>query len=93
MKIVSESPFSGKTFFIQLPPGFHDEEAVKEMRYSRLGHTDMLVSNFGLGGTPFGAEICAGHIGYTQYGYKWDAAKWPLDISLNFSANFSRSVP
>ena len=36
-------------------PGFHDESAVKGMRYSRLGRTDMVVSNFGLGGTPFGA--------------------------------------
>ena len=43
-----------------LPPtyvyGFHDESAVREMRYSRLGSTDMVVSNFGLGGTPFGAD-------------------------------------
>ena len=36
-------------------PGFHDDSAVREMRYSRLGTTDMVVSNFGLGGTPFGA--------------------------------------
>ena len=37
-------------------PGFHDDSAVREMRYSRLGRTDMVLSNFGLGGTPFGAE-------------------------------------
>ena len=37
--------------------GFHDESAVRKARYSRLGRTDMVVSNFGLGGTVFGAKL------------------------------------
>ena len=39
-------------------PGFHDESAVKRMIYSRLGNTDMIVSNIGVGGVAFG--------GYTE---------------------------
>jgi hypothetical protein len=35
-------------------PGFHDEASVKKMRYSRIGNTNMIVSNFGMGGSQFG---------------------------------------
>ena len=35
-------------------PGWHDEELVKKMRYSRLGRTDLLVSQMGFGGCVVG---------------------------------------
>jgi hypothetical protein len=35
-------------------PGFHDEASVKKMRYARIGNTNMIVSNFGMGGAQFG---------------------------------------
>ena len=35
-------------------PGWHSEELVKKMRYSRLGLTDLLVSQMGFGGCVVG---------------------------------------
>ena len=35
-------------------PGWHSEELVKKMRYSRLGRTDLLVSQMGFGGCVVG---------------------------------------
>lgn len=41
----------------ELPPtfvkGFHDEEAVRKMKYKRLGNTDMIVSHLSIGGGAF----------------------------------------
>lgn len=41
----------------QLPatfiPGFHDEAAVRRMKYVPLGDTGLMVSQIGLGGTGF----------------------------------------
>ena len=34
--------------------GFHDEERVRNIRYNRLGGTDMVVSNYSLGSCSFG---------------------------------------
>lgn len=40
-----------------LPPtfveGFHDEEAVRKMKYNRFGTTDMIVSQLSFGGSIF----------------------------------------
>lgn len=48
-----------------LPPtyveGFHDLEAVKVMKYKRLGRTDLLVSKLSFGGGPLGC-----HYGYNN---------------------------
>nr|CAD7577523.1 unnamed protein product [Timema californicum] len=33
--------------------GFHDEEAVRKMKYSKLGDTDLEVSILGLGGAAY----------------------------------------
>ncbi len=42
----------------ELPPtyvaGFHDESSVRQMKYARLGKTDMVLSSLGLGGAAFG---------------------------------------
>ena len=35
-------------------PGWHSEELVAKMRYSRLGRTDLLVSQMGFGGCVVG---------------------------------------
>lgn len=34
-------------------PGFHDEAAVRRMKYVPLGSTGLMVSQIGLGGTGF----------------------------------------
>lgn len=40
-----------------LPPtfvsGFHDEQSARRLRYTRLGKTNMVVSNYSLGGAAF----------------------------------------
>lgn len=40
-----------------LPPtfvqGFHDEEAVRKMKYTPLGDTGLIVSQIGIGGAGF----------------------------------------
>ena len=36
-------------------PGFHDDEnAIKKLKFSRLGITEMILSNFGFGSSWFG---------------------------------------
>lgn len=41
----------------ELPPtfvkGFHNEEAVRKMKYNRLGKTDLIVSHLAMGGGAF----------------------------------------
>lgn len=41
----------------ELPPtfvkGFHDEEAVRKMKYRKLGRTDLIISKLSLGGAAY----------------------------------------
>ncbi len=38
-------------------PGFHNEATVRKLKFSKLGKTDMVVSNCGVGGASFGTEM------------------------------------
>ena len=47
---------------MNLPPtyveSFHEVHHIKQVTYKRLGNTDIQISNFSLGGTPFGNNQC-----------------------------------
>ncbi|XP_037075557.1 L-galactose dehydrogenase-like [Pollicipes pollicipes] len=71
-----------------LPPtyveGFHDLDAVKRMKYTRLGNTDLMVSKLGYG---------ASGLGLCYEAYDWEAARAALLLALRSGVNYIDTAP